>query len=96
MTKPKTIFDEYMEKPGNRKRFEQKYEKFLLKEKLLEAMGKSHMTVRSLSKASRVSTSIIQDIRSGARKNITLDTFFSLFDTLGYTVRIEKKSGKEK
>jgi DNA-binding Xre family transcriptional regulator len=85
-----TTFDQLMQDPKQREKFDKEYSKFLLKEFLLEAMDKNKMSVRKLSEKSGVSTSIIQNIRSEKSSNITINTLNSLMATLGYRMNFEK------
>ncbi len=45
----------------------------------------------SLAKQAEISPAIIQDIRSGKRDNLTLKTFASLIDALGYNLVLENR-----
>jgi len=79
-----TTYERMMQNEEQKKLFEKEYEEFLLSEFLLEAMEEEHKSVRSLSKESGVSTSIIQNIRSSKTDNVTLKTIKSIFSALGY------------
>lgn len=70
-----------------------KYHEFVLSELLLAIMQEDHVSIRKLAKEAGVSPSLIQDLRSGKRDNLTLKTFSSLMDVLGYNLVLEK--GKE-
>jgi len=83
-------FDQFLQDPKQKEKFDKDYSKFLLKEFLLEAMNENHMSVRKLAEESGVSTSIIQNIKSEKTTNITFNTLNSLMTALGYRVKIEK------
>jgi len=91
-----TTFDQYMQDPKRKQKFDKEYGKFLLKEFLLEAMDENHMSVRKLAEESGVSTSIIQNIRAEKNANITFNTLYTLITTLGYRLVIEKVNNKRK
>ena len=59
-----STFDQFLQDPKQKEKFDKDYSKFLLKEFLLEAMNENHMSVRKLAEESGVSTSIIQNIKS--------------------------------
>lgn len=85
-----STFDQFLQDPKQKEKFDKDYSKFLLKEFLLEAMNENHMSVRKLAEESGVSTSIIQNIKSEKTTNITFNTLNSLMTALGYRVKIEK------
>ncbi|PKL16346.1 MAG: hypothetical protein CVV49_16750 [Spirochaetae bacterium HGW-Spirochaetae-5] len=85
-----TSFEQLMQDPKQREKFDKEYSKFIIKEFLLEAMNENHMSVRKLAEESGVSTSIIQNIKSEKSTNITFNTLNSLMSTLGYRIIIEK------
>ncbi len=51
-------------------------------------MKKDDLSVRRLAKAAGVSPTIIQELKSGKRTNITLTTFNPVLNTIGYQVTI--------
>jgi DNA-binding Xre family transcriptional regulator len=85
-----STFDKMMKNDKERELFDEEYNDFLISEFLLEAMKDKKITVRDLSKKSSVSTSIIQNLRTKNTSNITIKTLNSLFNTLGYRIKIEK------
>ena len=58
-------------------------------------MNENHMSVRKLAEESGISTSIIQNIKSENKSNITFNTLNSLMSALGYRVIIEKIEDNE-
>lgn len=88
--KTMSSFDQFMQNPKQKEKFDRDYSKFLVKEFLLEAMNENHISVRKLAEESGISTSIIQNIRSDKATNITFNTLNSLMAALGYRVKIEK------
>ena len=53
-------------------------------------MEEDHVSVRKLAKAAGISPSIIQDIRSGKKENLTLKSFSNIAAALGYGIVLEK------
>ncbi len=85
-----STFDRIMSDPKRRAKFDQGYEKFLFSELLLEAMEEQAMTVRKLASQSGVSTTMIQNIRSGKSDNISINTLAPILSVLGYRIEIVK------
>ena len=88
--KKSSTFDRIMNDPEQKKKFEKEYVQFLFSELLLEAMDEEHISVRTLSKESGVSTSVIQNMRSMKPANITIKTMVSLLKPLGYQLAAKK------
>ena len=81
MKKAKSTFERVMEDPKQKKAFEKEYANFLLSELLLDAMSEQDISVRALSKASGISTSVIQNLRAMQPVNITLKTLNALLSS---------------
>ncbi|MBR3670402.1 MAG: helix-turn-helix transcriptional regulator [Fibrobacter sp.] len=92
MKKAKSTFERVMEDPKQKKAFEKEYANFLLSELLLDAMSEQDISVRALSKASGISTSVIQNLRAMQPVNITLKTLNALLSSLGYELVARKGS----
>jgi transcriptional regulator with XRE-family HTH domain len=78
--------------PKRRAKIKKDYKQLLLSELLIAIMEEDHVSVRKLAKAAKISPSIIQDIRSGKKENITLKSFSNIATALGYTVVLEKST----
>lgn len=90
MKKARSTFERVMSDPKQKKAFEKEYANFLLSELLLDAMAQQNISVRALSKASGISTSVIQNLRAMQPVNITLKTLNALLSTLGYELVARK------
>ena len=90
MSKTESTFDREMKDPKRRARFEEKYAQFLLSEIILGLMEQEKISVRALAQDVGISPAVIQDIRSGKRKNITVKNLLGIVSALGGTVKIEK------
>ena len=90
--KPMSTYDELMQDPEFKKKHEESYRELVLSELLLAIMAEDKISIRSLAKQAGISPAIIQDIRSGKRDNITLKTFASLIDALGYNLVLENRN----
>ena len=76
--------------PKQKEAFEKEYANFLLSELLLDAMSEQNVSVRALSRASGISTSVIQNLRAMQPVNITLKTLNALLSSLGYELVARK------
>lgn len=88
-TKPQSTYEREMMDPEFRKLFEIEYQQFALSEIVLQLMEEEKLSVRQLAKAAEVSPSVIQDIRSGNRTNITLFNLSKILKALGSRVAIQ-------
>lgn len=89
--KPQSTYDELMKDPEIKRKHEKSYLELVLSELLLAIMAEDKISIRSLAKQAGISPAIIQDIRSGKRDNLTLKTFTSLIDALGYNLVLENR-----
>jgi DNA-binding Xre family transcriptional regulator len=87
----KTTYSEELENPEFRRLFEK--ERFMLEisENIAKAMEEQHITVRELARKAHVSKTVVTGIRSGSRKNITLDKLKDLIDALGLDLHLAAK-----
>lgn len=75
-----------------RKTFEKDYKDFLLSELIKSLMEGDGKSVRKLADEVGLSTTVIQNIRSGKQENIKLDNFINISHACGYNVILEKGS----
>jgi DNA-binding Xre family transcriptional regulator len=68
-----------------------KYQEFILSELLLVIMQEDHISIRKLAQEAGVSPSLVQDLRSGKKDNLTFKSFSNIFDALGYDIILEKR-----
>jgi len=87
---PESTFDEIMSNPERRKKFDASYKEFVLSELLIALMEEDEKSVRALAKEAGVSPTVVQDIRSGNKQNITLRTFSNIIKSMGYKMYIKK------
>lgn len=84
------------EEPEFEKDLKKKYREFILSELLLAIMEEDHLSIRKLAKEAGVSPSLIQDLRSGKKENLTLKSFSHIVDALGYDIVLEKRSKRSR
>ncbi len=93
--KPLSTIDRLiMQNQKEKQLFEQEYQILVLSELLIALMKEDEISVRSLAQEARLSPTIIQNIRSGKKKTITLQTFIKLLEALNCTFVVEKKLKK--
>ena len=85
----KSDFEEFVSDPKRKKLFDQKYQELCLSEVVLSLMEQKTISVRALAKKMNVSPTVVQNIRSGKRTNITLDTLLGLTGALGAKLKLE-------
>ena len=83
--KMKSTIQEFVDSlsPRELKKYEEERQEFLLSEILLAAMEKDNVSVRKLAKLAGVSPTIVQAMRTGAKKDFTLQSFFKILKGLG-------------
>lgn len=69
-----------------------KYKEFVLSELLLAIMEEDHLSIRKLAKEAGVSPSLIQDLRSGKKDNLTFKSFSQIVEALGFDIVLEKRN----
>jgi hypothetical protein len=85
-----STFDRIMKDPKRRRRFDRKYRSFVLSEIIHGLMEQEKKSVRELAREVGISPTVIQDIRSGGRTNVTLRSFLGIVSALGGKVAVQK------
>lgn len=70
--------------PKELKAYKQEYKEFALSELILALMERDEISVRKLAKIAGVSPTIIQEMRSGLKKNHNMESFFKILKSLGF------------
>jgi len=86
MTKQlKSTSDEFIESlsPQELKKFKKGYRDFVLSELLLAIMERDEISVRKLAKIADLSPTVIQAMRSNAKDDFTMKSFFKVLKGLG-------------
>ena len=94
MTKKiKSTHDEFLESmtPKEKKEYEKEFKDFVISELILAAMEQDNISVRKLAKLAGVSPTIVQEMRSGAKKSFNIGSFFKVLQGLGYSFFLEKE-----
>jgi len=69
--------------PRELKKFEEGYKDFALSELILALMEQDEVSVRKLAEIADVSPSVVQAMRSGMKKDFTMQSFFKVLKGLG-------------
>ncbi len=85
-----STFDKIMKNSRRKEKFDKGYEEFLLSEFIIEAMEKEKTSVRKLSAKTGISSTMIQNLRSGKSRNISIKTLIPILSALHYRMRFEK------
>ena len=84
--KNKSTYDEFIEDKEEKTLLDEEYKELLLSELLIAAMEHDHISVRKLASAAGVSPTIVQELKSGVKTNITIDTLSKILDAVGYQI----------
>lgn len=66
------------------KEFEKGYRDFALSELILALMDHDEVSVRRLAKSAGISPTIVQSMRSGLKKNHSMESFYKILTSLGF------------
>ena len=99
MNKPQKKFTSTYERlisndPSFEKDLNKRYKEFIFSELLLAIMQEDNISIRTLAKEAGVSPSLIQDLRTGKKDNLTLKSFSNIVDALGYDIVLKKRRRK--
>ncbi|MEN9845146.1 MAG: hypothetical protein RIS36_293 [Pseudomonadota bacterium] len=86
----KSTYEKEMENPKFRKLFEKEYSELVLSELILAMMAEDNVSVRKLAKQIGVAPSVVQSVRSGKHKNMTLKTFIKMIVALGGEIAVKR------
>lgn len=87
--KIKSTYDEIVKDPKRQERIDREYKELLISELLIAAMANDDISVRELAQEAGVSPTIIQELKTGKRKNITLATCNRVLNAIGYQISVE-------
>ena len=86
----KSTYEKEMENPKFRKLSEKEYGELVLSELILAMMAEDNVSVRKLAKQIGVAPSVVQSVRSGKHKNMTLKTFIKMIAALGGEIAVKR------
>ncbi len=94
--KTQSTYDEFVNElsPKERRAFEEEYKEFVLSELLLAIMAQDEISVRELAKMAGVSPTVVQAMRSGAKKDFSMTSFFKVLKGLGFKKLTAERNGQ--
>ncbi len=92
--KATTTYDRLIRDPSFKKQLEKEYSKLLFSEMLIKLMEDEKISVRKLASKSGVSSSFIQDLRSGKQFNPSINAISKLFVVMNAEL-VVKRPGKK-
>ena len=84
--KIKSTYDRLTTDPKRRKNIEKEYQALILSELLHAAMQRDALSVRELAREAGVSPTIVQEIKTGKRTNLNLNTVNRLLNAVDYEI----------
>ncbi len=84
--KIESTYDKIIKNKKRKANIDKEYKQLVISELLLAAMAKDNISVRRLAKEAGISPTIIQELKTGKRKNITVDTLIRVLNAVGYTL----------
>ncbi|MEE8056803.1 MAG: hypothetical protein V3T17_03050 [Pseudomonadales bacterium] len=86
-------FDRMMKSPSFKNAFDEEYKELVISELICEMMAeKNSPSVRKLAKEVNLSTTAIQNLRSGIQEDVKLSNFLKIASACGFQVMLEKDS----
>ena len=88
-----TTYEEHQKSLTSKQRqeFENEYQELVLSELVLAIMAQDDISVRKLARIAGISPTIVQDVRSGKKVNLTLSTFIKILNALHCSLVIERE-----
>lgn len=92
----KTTSEEFVAllSPKEKAAFDKEYRNLLISELLLAVMEQDDISVRQLAKLADVSPTIVQAMRSGAKKDFSMQSFFKILKGLGFEKLMVERNGQ--
>jgi|SRR5579862_136746 len=94
--KIKSTYDKFSEDKKQKRLLNREYRDLVISELLLAAMEEDHISVRKLASQADVSPTIIQNLKSGKKTNITIETLSRILDVIDYQIILAPKKGSGK
>lgn len=88
--KYKSTYEREMANPRMRQLIEEETRAVAIQELMLALMAEDEVSVRALAKLAGISKTVIQDLRSGHKKNPTIQNFTNIIHALGAQLQVTK------
>lgn len=80
--------------PKEKRTFDKEYKDLLISELLLAVMEQDEISVRKLAKLAGVSPTVVQAMRSGVKKDFSMQSFFKILKGLGFKKLNAERNGQ--
>lgn len=90
MNKPLSTFERKMKNPKFKKAFKEGYKKLLFSELMISIMEGDDVSVRNLAEEADLSSSVIQNLRSGKQHDIKVSNLIKIAHVFGFEVILER------
>lgn len=77
-----------------RREFEKEHKDLLISELLLAVMEQDDISVRKLAQLAEVSPTVVQAMRSGVKKDFSMQSFFKILKGLGFKKMMIERNGQ--
>ncbi|OAI47103.1 hypothetical protein AYO45_01610 [Gammaproteobacteria bacterium SCGC AG-212-F23] len=91
MSKSPSTFARKMKNPKFKKSFSKGYKKLLFSELLISLMENDQTSIRALAKETKLSKSIIQNLRSGEQTDLKASNLIRIARAFGYEIILQRK-----
>ena len=85
-----SVFDKWKNDPEYKKDYDKELKEFALSELMLALMEDDKKSVRKLAELAGVSSTAIQDLRSGKAKDVKFKNFLSIVEACGFGLELVK------
>ena len=85
-----TTYERKMKDSKFKKAYQQSYKELLFSELMISIMEEDDKSIRKLAKEAGLSSSVIQDLRSGKQHDIKVSNLIKIAHIFGYDVILEK------
>lgn len=85
-----STFEKMMQDEQFREQFDKEYAEFALAETLRMLMASGKKSVRKLAEEAGLSSTVIQNMRSGQQEDVKLSNFINISHACGYKLVLEK------
>ena len=90
MIKPLSTFERKMKNQKFKKAFEKGYKELLFSELMISVMEGDDVSVRTLAEEAGISSSVIQNLRSGKQHDIKVSNLIKIAHVFGFEVILER------
>lgn len=90
MTKSLSTYERKMQNKKFKKAYEEKYKELLFSELIISLMEGDNKSVRKLAEEAGISSSVIQELRTGKQTDIKVTNLLKILKVLGFELVLER------